>query len=324
MHVPRRSPLPRVSGSTPGASDATLDILLPFYGDPGYLRTAVESVLAQDDPRWTLTVIDDRYPGTEHTAYLESLDDPRVRHLVNETNLGVSRNFQHATDLATADYSVIFGGDDVMLPGYVSRVRQLIATHPGADVIQPGVQVIDEQGTPVLPLADRVKANYRPKGAGPQVLTGEPLASSLMRGLWTYFPSVVWKTSTLKRYGFTAQFEVSLDATLLLDIALGGGVLVADDEVVFQYRRHRASVSSATAVDGSRFAEERAFFADADRLCREKGWPRAARIARRHLSSRLNAVSQLPRAIAGGDGAGVRALLRHTVARTGAHVRIDA
>lgn len=313
-----------MSGSIPGASEATLEILLPFYGDPAYLRLAVESVLAQDDPDWTLTVIDDRYPGTEHTDYLQSLDDPRVRHLVNETNLGVSRNFQHATDLATADFCVIFGGDDVMLPGYVSRVRELIAAHPEADVIQPGVVVIDEQGRQVRPLADRVKAGYRPKGPGPQVLTGEPLASSLMRGLWTYFPSVAWKTSTLKRYGFTAEFEVSLDATLLLDIALGGGVLVADDEVVFQYRRHQASVSAATAVDGSRFAEERAFFADADRLCRERGWPRAARIARRHLSSRLNAVSQLPRAVAMRDGAGVRALLRHAVARTTSHGRIDA
>lgn len=309
--------MPRVSGETSGRpASGALDILLPFYGDPGYLRIAVESVLAQDDADWTLTIIDDRYPGTEHAEYLASLDDPRIRYLVNDTNLGVSRNFQHAADLATGEFCVIFGGDDVMLPGYVSRVRQLISEQPDADVIQPGVRVIDEEGRIVVPLADRVKAFYRPHGTAPHVLTGEPLASSLMRGLWTYFPSVAWKTSTLKRYGFTAQFEVSLDATLLLDIALGGGELVADDEVVFHYRRHRASVSAATAVDGSRFAEERAFFADADRRCREHGWPQAARIARRHLSSRLNAVSQVPSAIATRDGAGVRALFRHATART--------
>lgn len=316
--------MPPVNGENSGrpAGDATLEILLPFYGDPAYLRLAVESVLAQDDPDWTLTIIDDRYPGTEHADYLATLDDERIRYLVNDTNLGVSRNFQRATDLATADFCVIFGGDDVMLPGYVSRIRELIAAHPDADVIQPGVQVIDEQGRLVVPLADRVKSYYRPKGAGMHVLTGEPLASSLMRGLWTYFPSIAWKTSTLKHYGFTAQFEVSLDATLLLDIAIGGGVLVADDVVVFQYRRHRASVSSAAAVDGSRFAEERSFFAEADRRCREHGWPHAARIARNHVSSRLNALSQLPRAITTRDGAGVRALLRHASARAKAHDRI--
>ncbi len=310
--------MPRVTGGRPAHPEGAdvLDIMLPFYGDPGYLRLAVESVLGQDDPNWTLTVIDDRYPGTAHTEYLASLDDPRIRHLVNDENLGVSGNFQRAADLATSPFCVIFGGDDVMLPGYVGRMRSLIDAHPDADVIQPGVEVIDERGEVVTPLADRVKARYRPRGRAPHVLTGEELASSLLRGLWTYFPSIAWRTETLRRYGFTSRFEVALDAALFLDISLGGGVLVADDEVVFRYRRHRESVSSATAVDGTRFAEERAFFAEADRRCREHGWPRAARIARRHLSSRLNALSQLPRALAQRDGAGMRALLRHALART--------
>jgi len=305
-------------------SDTTLDILLPFYGDPEYLRIAVESVLAQDDPHWTLTVIDDRYPDPAPAAYVRGIRDDRVRYLVNDTNLGVAGNFQRAAELATAPYCVIFGGDDVMLPGYVRRMRELVSAMPDADVVQPGVRVIDEHGRIVRPLADRVKALYRPRGRGPHVLSGEELASSLLRGLWTYFPSVVWKTSTLQRHGFTARFEVALDATLLLGIALGDGVLVADDEIVFHYRRHRESVSSTAAVDGSRFAEERAFFVDAERLCRERGWRRAARIARHHVSSRLNALSQLPRAIVGGDGAGALALARHAFGTPPHEVRIEA
>jgi hypothetical protein len=42
-----------------------------------------------------------------------------------------------------------------------------------------------------------------------------------------------------------------------------------------------------------------------------RGWPRAARAARRHLSSRLNALTRLPAAARHGGFSGVRSLARH-------------
>jgi len=80
---------------------------------------------------------------------------------------------------------------------------------------------------------------------------------------------------------------------------------------VFSYRRHDASVSSATAVNGTRFAEERAFFDEAERRCRALGWDRAARAARHHWSSRLNALTRLPSAVVARDPHGVAVLIRH-------------
>ena len=83
------------------------------------------------------------------------------------------------------------------------------------------------------------------------------------------------------------------------------------DGIPYCYRRHDASVSAAHAADGRRFAEERAFFEEtADRMA-ARGWPRAARAARRHFSSRLNALTRLPAAARHGGLGGVRALARH-------------
>ena len=43
-------------------------------------------------------------------------------------------------------------------------------------------------------LADRVKRHvYAPRGPGETVLYGEPLATSLLRGNWLYFPSLAWR-----------------------------------------------------------------------------------------------------------------------------------
>ena len=141
---------------------ASLDILLPFYGDVGYLRLAVESVLAQTDPDWRLVVVDDGYPDPSVAAWFAALGHPQVHYSRNAANLGANGNYRHALTLAEADWVVVMGADDLMLPTYVATVRALVAGHPSAAVVQPGVGVVDSDGRPILPVADRVKAALRP------------------------------------------------------------------------------------------------------------------------------------------------------------------
>ena len=41
-----------------------VDIMLPYYGDVALMQAAVRSVIAQSDPDWRLTVVDDgKEPG---------------------------------------------------------------------------------------------------------------------------------------------------------------------------------------------------------------------------------------------------------------------
>lgn len=285
--------------------------MMPFYGDPGLFRAAVESVLAQTDPGWRLVIIDDVYPDPAPGEWAASLGDPRVEYLRNENNLGVSGNFSRAVELVRSDYFVLMGCDDLMEPGYVASMRAAIEAHPGASYLQPGVSVIGDDGSLILPLADRVKSWYRPTRSEVDVLRGEQLAVSLLRGNWTYFPSICWSTQAVRKHGFDPEFDVVLDLALQLDIVLDGGELVLLPEQTFRYRRHSKSVSSWTAQDGTRFDEERTFFLDVARRLRARGWRRAARVASEHFSSRLNAVTRLPAALRSPDRSGVRPLLRH-------------
>lgn len=287
--------------------------MMPFYGDPGLFRAAVESVRAQTDDDWRLVVIDDVYPDRAPGEWVASLDDSRIEYVRNDVNLGVNGNFSKSVRLVRADYFVLMGCDDLMEPGYVASMRSAIAAHPEASYVQPGVTVIGDDGAPRLPLADRVKAWYRPDRSHPLVMSGQRLAVSLLRGNWTYFPSICWRTETVRRHGFDPAFDVVLDLALQLDIVLDGGDLVVVPERTFRYRRHERSVSSWTAQDGTRFDEERAFFADAKRRLRARGWNRAARVASAHLSSRLNAATRLPAALVARDGSGMRPLLRHVL-----------
>ncbi|MCU1441462.1 MAG: glycosyltransferase family 2 protein [Rhodoglobus sp.] len=294
----------------------TLDIMMPFYGRFDHFRVAVESVLAQSDPDWRLVIVDDVYPDLAPGQWADAIDDPRVTYLRNESNLGTSRNYLKCVDLMSAEFAVIMGCDDVMLPGYVARVRELLAGHPDVSVVQPGVATIDADGQRNHPLADRVKALYRPRGRGPRVYAGERLATSLLRGNWTYFPSLVWRVSELHTHGFRTDLTVVQDLAMLLDIARSGGSLLLDDETRFEYRRHASSVSARTGVDGSKFGQEATLFRESDAAFRELGWRRAARAARRHFTSRMNALSELPRAMGRDNASSRRLLLSHVFGST--------
>jgi len=288
-----------------------IDVMIPYYGDVGLLKLAVRSVLAQRHRDLRLVVVDDLFPDAEPRRWFARLGDPRVHYRRNESNLGVNGNFQRCVDLVRADVFVVMGSDDVMLAGYLEAVARAYAEHPGAAVVATGVEVIDGDGAVVRPLGDRVKGWMAPRCHSPVVLSGERLAASLLRGNWTYFPSLAWRTRVVRGIGFRPGLEVVLDMALLLDIAARGGLMVFDPVPAFQYRRHPASVSSLRAVDGLRFVEERAFFDLERRSSRERGWPRAARAARWHPTSRLNALSLLPAALARRQWRVVPGLLRH-------------
>lgn len=291
-----------------------VDVMLPHYGRLDLVQDTVRSVLAQDDPQWRLTVVDDSgdLPDQGLADWCDSLGEPRVRYLRNDRNLGINRNFQRCVDLVEHDLAVVIGMDDLMLPGYVGTVRRAHTAHPGVAMVQPGVEIVDGDGAPARTLVDLAKRwVYAPRVSTPTVLGGERLAITLLRGNWLYFPSICWRSGPLRRTGFRDGLSVVQDLALVIDLVVAGDLLLVEPTTCFRYRRHGGSVSSAHAADGRRFVEERDFFlSSADRMTAH-GWPRAARAARRHTASRLNALIQLPVAARNGKRDGVRALARH-------------
>ncbi len=234
----------------------------------------------------------------------------------NAHNLGANGNYRHCLALADQEWLVILGADDELLPDYVATVRAAAAAHPTAVVIQPGVQVIDTDGTVVRPLLDRIKARLRP--AGTTVLSGSELTASLLRGNWLYFPALAFRREPAQRVGFRPGLDVVQDLALVLDLVADGGSLLVVDTVCFSYRRHRASDSSGRALDGTRFDEQGSYFRQVADQADALGWSRAARVGRRHLLSRAHALTLLPVAIRARRWRGAVTLARHVVGRPAA------
>lgn len=289
-----------------------LDIMIPYWGDTDFMKETVASVLAQTDPRWRLTVVDDAYPGSVIADHLAGIGDDRIRYIRKERNEGIIKNFRSCVELAEAPVMTMPGCDDRLLPGYVAEILRTAERFERAAIFQPGVRVIDEHGSPARSLPDIVKERVvRPRGEGCQVLAGEDLAVSLLHGDWLYWPSLAFRTEAIQRTPFRDGFPIILDLALILDMVYRGELLVAMPEIVFEYRRHSASLSSEALTDGSRFSDEREYFSIARGQAHDLGWTRAARAARLHATSRAYAALTIPRALRSRETSDVSSLLRH-------------
>jgi glycosyltransferase involved in cell wall biosynthesis len=286
--------------------DITIDILLPFYGDVEYFKLAVKSVLAQTDPNWKLIISDDKNPDSSGIEWAASLNDQRIACQINAENLGASRNFQKCLEQVAAEYFVVFGADDVMDPNFIESAKREIKQNPEADILHPGVQVIDSFGSIKSTTTDRIKGILRPKQG---TYRGDELASRLMAGNWTYFPAIVWKSKSSKSYGFGSHLNVAADLGLIMEVVLAGGAMHVFDEKTFRYRRHGSNDSLNRAIDGTRFVEEQEFFKTMKLKFQNNGWSAAGKSANLHLTSRLNAAFLLPKTIA--RRGNTKSVLRH-------------
>jgi glycosyltransferase involved in cell wall biosynthesis len=289
----------------------SIDIALPFYGDVDFMKQTVESVLNQSDPDWRLLVVDDGYPDESLPGWFASLNDPRISYLRNESNLGANGNFQKCLGLLSAEFCLVMGADDLLEPNFVEVVHETITKHPNASMIHPGVKVIDEMNSEITTRSDQIKANIRGSYENTQVLEGEPLATSLMKGNWMYFPSITWRTKTIQEIGFRPGFSVCQDLGLAMDLIMKGGVMVLITNQVFRYRRHVGSDSSLKAINGERFIDEKNFFNAMASDLSSLGWNKASRAAKLHSTSRLHAASLIPASIVRGKSPWV--LIKHLI-----------
>ncbi|CAN5134952.1 hypothetical protein BH09ACT12_BH09ACT12_04030 [soil metagenome] len=291
----------------------TFEFLLPLFGDPELCRLAIASVLDQTHTNFRLTIVDDSYPQFPLARYIRGLADPRVSYRQNDVALGAGGNFRRVLSVASSERVTFMGSDDRLHPHYLAQVAALLSQYPEADIIQPGVRIIDAAGIPLMEMTDRAKRLLAPKiSSQPTLLEGEPLAASLLRGNWSYFPSLMWRRSAISAIGFR-EYDVVQDLGLLLDVVMSGGSMLVDPTLAFDYRRHAGSLSVIRAQTGARFDEERSYFNDVAKSLTALGWQRAARSAKMRLASRLHAGSLAPRALAAADINLARQLLRHAL-----------
>lgn len=129
------------------AETPLFSIVIPCYNYGHWLARAVNSVLAQDGADWELLVINDGSTDTTDAVAAELLrrHAPRLRYLA-QANRGVAATRNRGIDATTGSYLIFLDADDELAPGALGVYREVIARHPGVDMVAGGYRVVDADG----------------------------------------------------------------------------------------------------------------------------------------------------------------------------------
>lgn len=128
----------------------TLSVLMPIRAyDPGYLREAVDSLVAQTRPDWRLLcVLDGADPAGVEAALGPRLDDARVE-LVRSDGAGLAAALNTGMRRAASEFVAVLFGDDLWEPKAVEVVLARVAARPDVDFHHSSQRVVDERGRPL-------------------------------------------------------------------------------------------------------------------------------------------------------------------------------
>jgi hypothetical protein len=152
--VPRPETL--IPAARPRAEDPLVTIGIPAYNRPAGLARAIRSAMAQEHSRIEILVSDDASPDPSVHSVAVALagEDPRIRVVRQERNLGHAANYQWVLDAAKGEYFMWLADDDWIDPHYVDRCLAVLRQGRYMSLVcglaryyRGGLHVIDERVT---------------------------------------------------------------------------------------------------------------------------------------------------------------------------------
>jgi glycosyltransferase involved in cell wall biosynthesis len=129
----------------------TVSFVVPCYKLAHLLPECIHSILSQSYGDLEILIMDDCSPD-DTAAVARSFQDPRVKHIRNEPNLGHLRNYNKGIGLSRGKYVWLISADDFLRRPYIlERYVDLLDTHPNVGyVFCSGVGVQSGRETGIL------------------------------------------------------------------------------------------------------------------------------------------------------------------------------
>lgn len=173
-------------------------VICVSYNHEAYVEEALRSVAEQTYPNVELIVVDNGSADRSVERITQfAKQNPAVRFLKNEANLGLNRAFNQGLALAGGRYIIDLSADDVLLPGRIARQADLFERLSGPyAVVFSNAAYIDEQSR-------RMGVHY-PVDANGRALVKVPSGNVFRRVLESYFictPTMMMRRDVLNELG---------------------------------------------------------------------------------------------------------------------------
>ena len=267
----------------------SITIAIPYYSGFPYLQTALKSAREQSISDWQIIVVDNS-ADRKIEDYVNSHGDARICYHKNARNLGMVGNFNRCLDLAPTDLMVILHADDELDKDYCKLMCQAANDYPEAAAFFCGAHIIDEEGKSKFSFPDYVKKWLIPSTRDVVKIEGDAGASALMRGNFIMAPTLCFRKSKLKDRRFDENWKQVLDLDLTTRLLLEGEHLIGLPQCGYRYRRHGTNATVQHTTNLLRFDEEVRIYDKLSVSYHDKGWVRAARVARAKNIIKLNLI----------------------------------
>lgn len=109
-------------------SHPLITVAIPTYKRATTLKETLDSVLTQDDADDVEIIVVDNNPerGDETEQLMATYQDSRLRYYKNETNLGMTGNWNRLYTLAKGEWVCMLHDDDCLLPGCMVNVKRML------------------------------------------------------------------------------------------------------------------------------------------------------------------------------------------------------
>jgi glycosyltransferase involved in cell wall biosynthesis len=126
-----------------------VSIGLPVFNGEKYLAEAIDSILSQTYRDFELIISDNASTDdTELICQSYVAKDSRVRYYKNETNVGVSANFNRVFQLSSSEYFKWVACDDICTPDFLEKCVKVLDANPSVVVCHSKTGRINDRGEP--------------------------------------------------------------------------------------------------------------------------------------------------------------------------------
>lgn len=241
MHSKRRS------GDIPAIS-----IIITAYNYGRFLGRAIESVLSQDFTDFELLILNNASTDNTDEVVKRYINDPRVRYIVNETNIGALANSSKGLACALASSILFLSADDFLLPNALSILHHTLTVNNNVDFVYGRYLFVDQNDGVIREVKHPGWLPYDHKGRKYE------FADLLQFDCYISMPTVLFKRSVFEKNShFSADVRVG-DYEFFLRLAARGCISFFINTPLAAFRLHgnQMSVGGDVVSSGSQVNDQ--------------------------------------------------------------------
>jgi len=219
-----------------------VSVCVPVFNGRRFVADTLRSILAQTFANFELIVADNC--STDDTvAIVRGFDDPRLRLIVNESNLGAIANFNKVLMEARGRRVKLVCADDLLVPTCLEEQLLALDSCPGAVLCCSARRIVDQY--------DRAWVSRRFPGRTGRINGREAIARALRTGTNPFGePAAVLmdRDALLRAGGFSNRWNFCVDLDLWCRLLDHGDAMI-QDKALCRFRVSPTSWSATLAHD---------------------------------------------------------------------------